>query len=93
VSRQIEAVFEKGVFRPLRPVDLPEFQRATVLVPEPTEIADNDTSAPDSKEVGYEPLPLRECKTIRVKVKLAGDIALLPYPVDHAELEDHDELE
>jgi predicted DNA-binding antitoxin AbrB/MazE fold protein len=37
---QLEAVFENGVFRPLQPVRLPENQRVTVTVDDPTDPAD-----------------------------------------------------
>ena len=33
LDEQIEAVFENGVFRPLGPVDLPEHQRVTLVLP------------------------------------------------------------
>jgi predicted DNA-binding antitoxin AbrB/MazE fold protein len=31
-SREIEAIYEGGVFKPVVPVELPEYQRVTVLV-------------------------------------------------------------
>ena len=31
---QIDAVFERGVFRPIEPIDLPERTRVTVAVPD-----------------------------------------------------------
>ena len=34
MSKTIEAVYEKGVFRPLEPVALPEGERVQVSVPE-----------------------------------------------------------
>lgn len=34
MSTQLEAVYEKGVFRPLQPVSLPEHQRVTVTIDE-----------------------------------------------------------
>lgn len=36
MSIQLEAVYENGVFRPLEPVDLPESQRVTVTVEDPS---------------------------------------------------------
>ena len=32
MTRQIEAVYEGGVLRPLQPVDLPEFEHLTVTI-------------------------------------------------------------
>jgi predicted DNA-binding antitoxin AbrB/MazE fold protein len=34
MSHNIEAIYEKGVFRPLHPVDLPENVRVQVSIPE-----------------------------------------------------------
>ena len=79
LGKQIEAVFENGVFRPLRPVDLPEHQRVTLVLPTEEEAFE--------KEAGYEPLPLQECKTIRVRLKRVGDFPLIPYPIGPDELE------
>ncbi len=64
LGEQIEAVFENGVFRPLGPVDLPEHQRVTLVLPTEDETFDEET--------GYEPLPLRQCKTIRVRLERVG---------------------
>jgi predicted DNA-binding antitoxin AbrB/MazE fold protein len=66
VDKQIEAVFENGVFRPLGPVDLPEHQRVTLLLPTEVEALD--------EEAGYEPLPLEQRKIIRVRLKRVGDL-------------------
>ena len=79
LDAQIEAVFENGVFRPLGPVELPEHQRVTLLLP-------TEEEGPDD-QVGYEPLPLQERKTIRVRLKPVGDFGPLPYPVEPVELE------
>ena len=76
---QIEAVFENGVFRPLGPVDLPEHQRVTLVLPTEEDAFDD--------QVGYEPLPLQQRKTIRVRLKRVGDFGPLPYPVEPVELE------
>ena len=78
-GEQIEAVFENGVFRPLTPVHLPEHQRVTLVLP-------LDEDALDG-EVGYEPLPLQERRTIRVRLKRLGDLGPVPYPVDQDDLE------
>jgi predicted DNA-binding antitoxin AbrB/MazE fold protein len=69
----IEAVFENGVFRPLGPVDLPEHQRITLMLP-------IDEKSLDA-EADYKPLPLQQCKTIRVRLKRVGDFGPIPYPV------------
>jgi predicted DNA-binding antitoxin AbrB/MazE fold protein len=79
LGEQIEAVFENGVFRPLGPVDLPEHQRVTLVLPTGEEVFD--------EEAGYEPLPLRQCKTIRVRLKRVSDFGPIPYPVEPDELE------
>jgi predicted DNA-binding antitoxin AbrB/MazE fold protein len=76
-TQAIDAVFENGVFRPLQPVTLPESQRVTLLVPTEEEELD--------KQTGYEPLPFRDVKTIRVQVKRVGDFGLLPIAVDQEE--------
>lgn len=72
LDERIEAVFENGVFRPLQPIHLEERQRVTLLVPA-TPPALHQMSAADSEvleeDVGYVPLPLVQCTTIRVKVK------------------------
>jgi predicted DNA-binding antitoxin AbrB/MazE fold protein len=78
-GEQIEAVFENGVFRPLGPVDLPEHQRVTLVLPTDEE-AFNEVA-------GYEPLPLPQCKTIRVRFKRVGNFGPMPYPVEPDEVE------
>ncbi len=78
-GEQIEAVFENGVFRPLVPVDLPEHQRVTLVLPTEEEAF--------HEEAGYEPLPLRQCKTIRVRLKRAGDFGPIPYPIEPDDVE------
>ena len=79
LGEQIEAVFEDGVFRPLAPVDLPETQRVTLVTPTEDEAG--------HREIGYQPLPLEQCKTIRVRLKRIGDFGPLPYPIESDELE------
>jgi predicted DNA-binding antitoxin AbrB/MazE fold protein len=34
MSRQLDVIYENGVFRPLEPVDVPEHQRITITIPE-----------------------------------------------------------
>jgi hypothetical protein len=46
-----------------------------------------------SEPVAGEPLPLREQKTIRVKVRFIGDILPVPYPIDDDDLKALNELE
>jgi predicted DNA-binding antitoxin AbrB/MazE fold protein len=79
LEQQIEAVFEDGVFRPLEPVRLAEHQRVTLLLPAAEDAFDG--------EVGYEPLPLQECKTIRVKLKRMGDLGPVAYPIEPEDVE------
>jgi predicted DNA-binding antitoxin AbrB/MazE fold protein len=82
VGQSIEAVFENGVFRPLQPVTLPEKQRVTlVLPPAPVEVDEVD------EEVSHQPLPLKQRKTIRVRLKRGPDFGPLPYPVDTDDME------
>ncbi len=76
---KIEAGFENGVFRPLGPVELPEHQRVTLLLP--TE------DMPFDDAVDYKPLPFEQCKTTRVRLKRVGDFGPLPYPIESEELE------
>ncbi len=35
MARQIEAVYENGVLRPLEPLSLPEHERLTITLPDP----------------------------------------------------------
>lgn len=89
LGEQIEAVFENGVFRPLQPIHLAEHQRVTLLLPG-REAAANGTSAGDEEfdeEVGYQPLPFRECQTIRVRLKQIGELSPLPYQIESGDLE------
>jgi predicted DNA-binding antitoxin AbrB/MazE fold protein len=79
LGEQIEAVFENGVFRPLKPVNLPEHQRVTVTLPTDEEVFD--------EEVGYEPLPMQECMSIRVQFKQVDDFGPIPYPIEPDEQE------
>jgi len=65
LGEQIEAIFENGVFRPLEPVKLPEHQRVTLVLPAVDEAFE--------EEVGCEPVPLQDRRTIRVRVKRVAD--------------------
>ncbi len=84
LGRRIEAVFENGVFRPLQAIHLAEHQRVTLVLPA-SDIAASGTPAGDDEfdeEVGYQPLPLQQCKTIRVRLKQVGELLPLPYPIE-----------
>jgi predicted DNA-binding antitoxin AbrB/MazE fold protein len=84
LGEHIEAIFENGVFRPLQPIHLSEHQRVTLVLPA-TGRAINGTLAEDDEfdeEVGYQPLPLQQCRTIRVRVKPIGELPPLPYPIE-----------
>jgi predicted DNA-binding antitoxin AbrB/MazE fold protein len=90
LDEQIEAVFENGVFRPLEPVDLPEHQRVTLVLPAKKDAARNGVEAETElldEDVGYRPLPLRESRTIRVRLKCIADFVPLPYPVESDDAE------
>ena len=90
VGEQFEAVFENGVFRPLQPIHLREHQRVTLVLPVPDEVAKNGSLADDDEfddEVGYEPLPLQQCTTIRVRLRHVGELPPLPYAVGSDDLE------
>jgi hypothetical protein len=84
LGQQIEAVFENGVFRPLQPIHLAEHQRVTLVLPA-SDVAANGAPAGDDEfdaEVGYQPLPLQQCRTIRVRLKQIGELPPLPYPIE-----------
>ena len=34
MSKQLDVIYENGVFRPLEPIDVPEHQRMTITIPE-----------------------------------------------------------
>ena len=90
--QQIEAVFENGVFRPLQPVHLPEQHRVTLLLSDPENVGHTEEPEMD-QEVAYQPLPLRQCQTIRVKFRHGSDFGPLPYPIDEDDADTLDELE
>ncbi len=92
MGQQIEAVFENGVFRPLQPVHLPEQHRVTLLLSD-SEIAKHSDEAEMDQEVAYQPLPLLNCQTIRVKFKHGSDFGPLPYPIDEDDADTLDYLE
>src|ERR1700733_1335948 len=88
MGQPIEAVFEKGVFRPLQSVDLPEQHRVTLVVSKSESgvcVPKNGRQTEEEEmhqEVGYQSLPLRDCQTIRVKFRHAGDYGPLPYLIE-----------
>ena len=79
LGEQIRAVYEDGIFRPLDPVKLPEHQFVTLLLSAVDEEFD--------EEVALEPLPLQNCKTIRVRIKQIGNFKPVPYPIEAIEPE------
>jgi predicted DNA-binding antitoxin AbrB/MazE fold protein len=83
-GEEIDAVFENGVFRPLRPVRLPEHQRVTLVLPAQQAVTADHAPASDADDtaVAYEPLPLEGRKTIRVRLKRIGELGPVPYPVE-----------
>ena len=57
----------------------------TLVLPATGEVANTGTLAEDDEfndEVGYQPLPLQQCTTIRVRLKQIGEMPPLPYPVE-----------
>lgn len=47
MTTTVEAVYQGGVFKPIRPIDLPENQRVTIVVETPNE----PTSGPPKKSL------------------------------------------
>jgi hypothetical protein len=76
----------------LQPVHLPEQHRVTLLLSE-SENGRHAEEAEMDQEVGYQPLPLQQCQTIRVKFRRAGDYGPLPYPIEEGEADALAELE
>lgn len=81
-GQQIEAVFENGVFRPLQPIQLPERQQVTLLLP-----ASGDSDEDVDDVVDYRPIPLNHRQTIRVRYRQVGELPPVPYGIESA-LED-----
>lgn len=54
MSRTIEAVYEKGVFRPLEPITLPEGEQVQVTVPEVNAEIQRRLAALDAFEAALE---------------------------------------
>jgi predicted DNA-binding antitoxin AbrB/MazE fold protein len=42
MSKQLDVIYENGVFRPLEPVDVPEHQRMTIMIPEVAMVPSQD---------------------------------------------------
>jgi predicted DNA-binding antitoxin AbrB/MazE fold protein len=79
----IDAVFENGVIRPLRPVCLPEHQRVMLVLLAQQVAVDHITASDhDEAAVAYEPLPLEGRKTIRVRLKRIGALGPVAYPIE-----------
>lgn len=83
LGEQIEAVFENGVFRPLEPINLPEHQHVTLVLPAVEGATNGVQAGVDELEadVVYQPLPLQQCRTIRVRLTPIGEFPLLSYPI------------
>ncbi len=96
MSQQIEMIFDNGVFRPLQPVNLPDQQRVTLHLPDAKDdcaggaIDARTTKGADdavgeegelsNEEIPYQPLPLRDVKTIQVQIRNLGRLAPLRSP-------------
>jgi predicted DNA-binding antitoxin AbrB/MazE fold protein len=95
----IEAVFENGVFRPLQPIHLPEQHRVTLLLSESEGavcVAENGSDIEEAEmdqDVGYQPLPLQNCQTIRIQFTHAGEYGPIPYAIEEEDADAVHELE
>jgi predicted DNA-binding antitoxin AbrB/MazE fold protein len=56
MSKTVEAVYEKGMFRPLEPVALPEGEHVQIIVPEISEEVRKRLEALEEFEKGFEDL-------------------------------------
>jgi len=56
MSKTIDAIYEKGVFRPLEPVTLPEGKQVQVTVPETTPEVQRRLAALDAFHASFEDL-------------------------------------
>lgn len=92
MTTTVEAVFEKGVFRPLQPVSIPENRRVRIRFDEPgvedltppprlmpREYPEADAEGPDT-DPEYQPVPPKAVRTVRANVIAAGRPAPAPYP-------------
>lgn len=94
MATTIETVFEKGVFRPLQPVALPENRRVRINIDDPShngtdhqprphlpprEYAEESYAVSDS-EGDYQSVPPKAINTIRANVTFAGKLQPAPYP-------------
>lgn len=88
-GHSIEAIFENGVFRPLETVDLPEQQRVTLVMPpkEPGIVEGHLRDGESESSADYLSIPMRDCRTIRIRTKRIGEIRPAPYPVEIDEWE------
>ena len=97
MATTIEAVFEAGVFSPLRPVSLPEQRRVQVLIDDRQSIGDQPTHPrlqpmpypddhPDTTEADYDyrPVPPKHVVTVQTRIVFAGRHQPIPYPEDDA---------
>ena len=90
----IDTVFEKGVFRPLQPVALPENRHIRINFEDPAVIGNCETTFPrlkpreypeeypDASDADYEYLavPPKAIHTVRANLIFAGRMRPAPYP-------------
>ncbi len=92
MTTTIETVFEKGVFRPLKPVAIPENRRITISLDD-LELAADEQAVPTlpvgeypletlGDDFDYRTVPLPEVGKLQVRFVYAGEIPPLPYPED-----------
>ncbi len=98
MATTIEAVFEAGVFRPLRPVSLPEQRRVQVLIddrqfvggdqPKPPRLQPlpYPDDYPDTTEADYDyqPVPPKHVAIVQARIVFAGRHQPIPYPEEDA---------
>ena len=79
LGKHVEATCESGAFPPSQPF-LAAGRHRVESAPTESEMLD--------READYEPLPLRDCKTLRVRFKRAEDFEPLPYSVGADDMEE-----
>ena len=93
MSTTIDTIFEKGVFRPLKPVAIAENRRVTIRVEEVAFVSDRPASFeplpigeyhPDAlgEDFEFETVPFPEITKLRVRFVFAGELLPAPYPED-----------
>ena len=73
MTRQLEAVFEHGVLRPLEPLTLPEMQRVLLTI---TDVAPTETPSYNSREAEQDWLRQHEREYAGQWVALEGNVLL-----------------